>query len=79
MGVDFSKAENIVKGDWAIASSEKYYGLKNWGKGHFQIDEEGYLKFRGFKGRYLVSISHAKEETFDIDLSDRTESVITLT
>ena len=42
-------------------------------------DEDGYLKFRGFKGRYLVSISHAKEETFDIDLSDRTESVITLT
>ena len=42
-------------------------------------DEDGYLKFRGFKGRYLVSISHAKEETFDIDLSDRNESVITLT
>ena len=42
-------------------------------------DEDGYLKFRGFKGRYLVSISHAKEETFDIDLYDRTESVITLT
>ena len=42
-------------------------------------DEDGYLKFRGFKGRYLVSISHAKEETFDIDLSDRNKSVITLT
>ena len=42
-------------------------------------DEDGYLNFRGFKGRYLVSISHAKEETFDIDLSDRNESVITLT
>ena len=59
MSVDSQKAENIVKDDWSIASSEKYYGLKNWGKGHFQIDEDGYLKvipLRDSKGIRIFDI-----------------------
>ena len=42
-------------------------------------DDNGYLKFRGFKGRYLASISHSKKEILDIDLSESNELVITLT
>jgi GH35 family endo-1,4-beta-xylanase len=42
-------------------------------------DDNGYLKFRGFKGRYLASISHSKKEVLDIDLSESNELVITLT
>ena len=42
-------------------------------------DDNGYFKFRGFKGRYLASISHSKKEIVDIDLSESNELVITLT
>ena len=42
-------------------------------------DDNGYLKFRGFKGRYLASISHSKKEILDIDLSESNELVVALT
>ena len=80
MGVDSRKAENIVKGDWSIASSVKYYGLKNWGKGHFQIDEEGYLKvlpLRDSKGiRIFDIVQEAKSKGYDLPMTIRIQDLL---
>lgn len=29
--------------DWTIADASAYYGLKNWGGGHFSVDEAGFM------------------------------------
>lgn len=29
---------------WTVQTSENYYGLKHWGKGHFKVDADGYLE-----------------------------------
>ena len=80
MGVDSRKAENIVKGDWSITSSEKYYGLKNWGKGHFQIDKDGYLKvlpLRDSKGiRIFDIVQEAKSKGYDLPMTIRIQDLL---
>ncbi|CAI8344359.1 MAG: Biosynthetic arginine decarboxylase [Opitutia bacterium UBA7350] len=36
--------KSLAKSDaWSNAEAERYYGLKQWGGGHFSIDENGYL------------------------------------
>ena len=80
MGAEPRKASNIEKSDWSIESSEKYYGLKNWGKGHFKIDEEGYLKVLPLldsKGiRIFDIIKEAKSKGYDLPLTIRIQDLL---
>ena len=80
MSTEPRKASNIEKSDWSIESSEKYYGLKNWGKGHFKIDEEGYLKVLPLldsKGiRIFDIIKEAKSKGYDLPLTIRIQDLL---
>ena len=74
------KAENIVKDDWSISSSEKYYGLKNWGKGYFQINKDGYLKVLPLldsKGiRIFDIVQEAKNKGYDLPITIRIQDLL---
>ena len=80
MGADNYRAKNIKDSDWTIASSEKYYGLKNWGKGHFKIDEEGFLKVHPLKDsngiRIFDIIQEAKSKGYDLPLTIRIQDLL---
>ena len=80
MSTESRKASHIKKSDWSIESSEKYYGLKNWGKGHFKIDEEGYLKVLPLldsKGiRIFDIIKEAKSKGYDLPLTIRIQDLL---
>ena len=80
MGADNYRAKNIKDSDWTIASSEKYYGLKNWGKGHFKIDEEGFLKVHPLKVsngiRIFDIIQEAKSKGYDLPLTIRIQDLL---
>ena len=80
MGADNYRAKNIKDSDWTIASSEKYYGLKNWGKGHFKIDEGGFLKVHPLKGsngiRIFDIIQEAKSKGYDLPLTIRIQDLL---
>ena len=80
MGADNYKAKNIKDSDWTIASSEKYYGLKNWGKGHFKIDEEGFLKVHPLQDsngiRIFDIIQEAKSKGYDLPLTIRIQDLL---
>ena len=80
MSTESRKASNIEKSDWSIESSEKYYGLKNWGKGHFKIDGEGYLKVLPLldsKGiRIFDIIKEAKSKGYDLPLTIRIQDLL---
>lgn len=80
MGADNYRAQNIKDSDWTIASSEKYYGLKNWGKGHFKIDEEGFLKVHPLQDsngiRIFDIIQEAKSKGYDLPLTIRIQDLL---
>lgn len=80
MGADNYRAKNIKDSDWTIASSEKYYGLKNWGKGHFKIDEEGFLKVHPLQDsngiRIFDIIQEAKSKGYDLPLTIRIQDLL---
>ena len=80
MGADDYRAKNIKDSDWTIASSEKYYGLKNWGKGHFKIDEGGFLKVHPLKDsngiRIFDIIQEAKSKGYDLPLTIRIQDLL---
>lgn len=80
MGADNYSAKNIKDSDWTIASSEKYYGLKNWGKGHFKIDEEGFLKVHPLQDsngiRIFDIIKEAKSKGYDLPLTIRIQDLL---
>ena len=80
MSTGSRKAENIVKDDWSISSSEKYYGLKNWGKGHFQINKDGYLKVLPLldsKGiRIFDIVQEAKNKGYDLPITIRIQDLL---
>lgn len=81
MGAESHKAKNnLEKGDWSIESSEKYYGLKNWGKGHFKIDGDGFLKVHPLldsKGiRIFDIIKEAKSKGYDLPLTIRIQDLL---
>ena len=80
MSAGSRKAENIVKDDWSISSSEKYYGLKNWGKGHFQINKDGYLKVLPLldsKGiRIFDIVQEAKNKGYDLPMTIRIQDLL---
>ena len=80
MGAEFHKAENnLEKGVWSIESSEKYYGLKNWGKGHFKIDGDGFLKVHPLldsKVRIFDIIKEAKSKGYDLPLTIRIQDLL---
>ena len=80
MGADNYRAKNIKDSDWTIASSENYYGLKNWGKGHFKIDEEGFLKVHPLKDsngiRIFDIIQEAKSKGYDLPLTIRIQDLL---
>ncbi|CAI8261907.1 MAG: Biosynthetic arginine decarboxylase [Puniceicoccaceae bacterium MED-G32] len=80
MGADNYRVKNIKDSDWTIASSEKYYGLKNWGKGHFKIDEEGFLKVHPLKDsngiRIFDIIQEAKSKGYDLPLTIRIQDLL---
>lgn len=80
MGADNYRAKNIKDSDWTIASSEKYYGLKNWGKGHFKIDEEGFLKVHPLQDsngiRIFDIIKEAKSKGYDLPLTIRIQDLL---
>ena len=80
MGADNYKAKNIKDSDWTIASSENYYGLKNWGKGHFKIDEEGFLKVHPLQDsngiRIFDIIQEAKSKGYDLPLTIRIQDLL---
>ena len=64
------KGESAKK--WSIADSNRYYGLNNWGKGNFKIDENGFLEvypYHGSTGIRLVDvIQEAKSKGLDLSL-----------
>ena len=80
MGADDYRAKNIKDSDWTIASSEKYYGLKNWGKGHFKIDEGGFLKVHPLKDsngiRIFDIIQEAKSKGYNLPLTIRIQDLL---
>ena len=80
MSAGSRKAKNIVKDDWSISSSEKYYGLKNWGKGHFQINKDGYLKVLPLldsKGiRIFDIVQEAKNKGYDLPMTIRIQDLL---
>ena len=80
MGADNYRAKNIKDSNWTIASSEKYYGLKNWGKGHFKIDEEGFLKVHPLQDsngiRIFDIIQEAKSKGYDLPLTIRIQDLL---
>ena len=80
MGADNYRAKNIKDSDWTIASSEKYYGLKNWGKGHFKIDEGGFLKVHPLKDsngiRIFDIIQEAKSKGYGLPLTIRIQDLL---
>jgi arginine decarboxylase len=72
------KSENAKK--WSIADSNRYYGLNNWGKGNFKIDENGYLEvypYHGSTGIRLVDVvQEAKSKGLDLPLTIRIQDLL---
>ena len=72
------KGESAKK--WSIADSNRYYGLNNWGKGNFKIDENGFLEvypYHGSMGIRLVDvIQEAKSKGLDLPLTIRIQDLL---
>lgn len=72
------KGESAKK--WSIADSNRYYGLNNWGKGNFKIDENGFLEvypYHGSTGIRLVDvIQEAKSKGLDLPLTIRIQDLL---
>ena len=73
-----SKSESVK--NWSIEDSSHYYGLNNWGKGHFKIDRNGFLEVYphlGSTGIRLVDvIQEAKSKGFDLPLTIRIQDLL---
>ena len=80
MRADNFRTKNFKNSDWTIASSEKYYGLTNWGKGHFKIDEEGFLRVHPFQDsngiRIFGIVQKAKSKGYDLPLTIRIQDLL---
>lgn len=80
MGADSHKVKNAAESDWSIESSEKYFGLKNWGKGHFKIDEDGFLTVHPLQNsngiRIFDIIQEAKSKGYDLPLTIRIQDLL---
>ena len=54
--------------------------MKNWGKGHFQIDDDGYLKvlpLRDSKGiRIFDIVQEAKSKGYDLPMTIRIQDLL---
>ena len=65
---------------WSIADANKYYGLSNWGKDHFKIDQDGFLEvypYAGSKGIRLIDVvEEAKSKGFDLPLTIRIQDLL---
>ena len=72
------KGESAKK--WSVADSNRYYGLNNWGKGNFKIDENGFLEvypYHGSTGIRLVDvIQEAKSKGLDLPLTIRIQDLL---
>lgn len=80
MNKDSQIAKGLRGSNWSITSSEEYYGLKNWGKGHFKIDEAGFLEVHPIldsKGiRIFDIIKEAKSKGYDLPLTIRIQDLL---
>ena len=80
MSTNSHRVKDIGEDDWSITSSEKYYGLKNWGKGHFRIDEGGFLNVHPLldsQGIRIVDvIQEAKSKGYDLPLTIRIQDLL---
>ena len=80
MSLNSHGVKHIQEDGWSIASSEKYYGLNNWGKGCFKVDEEGYMKVHPLQDsrgiRIFDVIKEAKSKGYDLPLTIRIQDLL---
>ncbi len=50
---------------WSVVESEKYYGLKCWGGGHFSIDNDGFMLVHPLRDKRAIRIHDIVKEAAD--------------
>lgn len=50
---------------WSVVESEKYYGLKCWGGGHFSIDNDGFMLVHPLHDKRAIRIYDIVKEAAD--------------
>ena len=56
---------NGNKPSWSVVESEKYYGLKCWGGGHFSIDNDGFMLVHPLHDKRAIRIYDIVKEAAD--------------
>ena len=58
-------SSNVKGTPWSVVESEKYYGLKCWGGGHFSIDNDGYMRVHPLRDKRSIRIHDIVKEATD--------------
>lgn len=54
--------------NWSVSDSEKLYGIKNWGMGHFSISENGTMQVRPFADERVIDLMDVVKEAKSLGL-----------